>query len=249
MRDVLSIAKYEYKMQIRNKAFWIVLLFASIFSIWEQFPSNENLRRLGGLTDHSYIASRSLTLMGVFLMFGCVFLIGNRINIDIKKKISEVLFSTPISKASYICGKFFGNYLVSLTIGTIFVVINGVTQALFNPAPFEIVPYILSIIFIVIPSMLFVVSLSLAIPVLIDIRLLYASFSVYFMYCIIAIPDSYELPFYWIIGDTRKLVYSVDGFPIPYQSALLNIIFLIGVGMLSLLLLGLKRCFWRGNCD
>lgn len=245
MRNVLSIARYEFKMQIRNIAFWIVLLIPTALSIWEQFPSKENFKRLGGLTRHNYIASRSLTLMGIFLMFGCVFLMGNRIKTDMKQKTSEILFSTPISKVSYICGKFFGNYLISLTMCGVFVFLNGIVQALFNPSPFDVLPYILSFVFIAVPSMFFVVGLSLAVPVFIDIRFLYSSFSAYFMYCIVVIPETYEFPFYRIVGDTQKLVYSVDGFTVPYQSAFLNMAFLTGIGVISLLVLGLNRRFWR----
>lgn len=244
MRDVLTIARYEFKMQIKNKVFWTILLITSLLSIWEQFPSTENLNRLEHLTNHGYIASRSLTLTGIFLMFASVFIIANRIRGDMEQKTTDILFSKPITKGSYIWGKFIGNYSTSITMFAVFIGLNGTIQAMFNPSPFEILPYIKSFIFITMPTMIFVVGLSIAIPVLIDIRIFYASMSVYFMYCILVIPNTYEIPFYWIIGDTRKLIYRC--FQIPYRSIILNIVFLIGIGLCSIGLLSLSsKRLWR----
>lgn len=244
MRNVLTIARYEFKMQITNKVFWTILLITSVLSIWEQFPSTENLNRLEHLTNHGYIASRSLTLTGIFLMFASVFIIANRIRIDMEQKTTDILFSTPITKGSYIWGKFLGNYFTSITMCTFFIGSNAAIQAMFNPSPFEILPYIKSLIFITMPTMIFVVGLSTAIPVLIDIRIFYASMSAYFMYCILVIPNTYEIPFYWIIGDTRKLIYR--SFEVPYRSIILNNVFLIGIGLCSIGLLSLSsKCLWR----
>lgn len=70
MRNALTIAKYELKMQMKNWAPWMVVLLTSFLAIYEQFPSEENLRRISGLIDHNYIAARSMSLTGMLLMFG-----------------------------------------------------------------------------------------------------------------------------------------------------------------------------------
>lgn len=244
MRNVLTIARYEYKIQIINKVLWVVLLVTSIMSIYEQFPSIENLNRLEQLTNHGYIADRALTLTGIFLMLAVVFVVGKRIIIDMEHKTIEILFSLPIRKSSYILGKFLGNFLISITHFAIFIGVNAVVQAIFNPSPFEVYPYIFSFVFIVIPTMIFVVGLSIGIPVLIDVRLFYVIMSIYFLYCIFIIPNSYEIPFYWVIGDIRKLLYS--NFHVPYRSAIFNIIFLVGTGLCSVIILCLSsKYLWR----
>jgi ABC-type Na+ efflux pump permease subunit len=246
MRNTLTIAGYELKMQMKNIALWVIVLITFALTIFEQFPSEENLRRISGLSDHSYIASRSMTLTGILLMFGCAFIVGNRIHMDINKGTSEILFSAPISKTAYIGGKFLGNYLAALVMCGVFVFLNGVVQAFFNPSPFEPIPYLASFVFISVPSMLFVVGLSIGLPVLMGTKLFFTAFSAYIMYCMIIVPENYEIPFYWIIGDTRKLVFHNGSFSFPYQSIVLNVIFLMGIGIASLLLLGINnKRFWR----
>lgn len=39
MRNALTIAKYELKMQMKNWAPWMVVLLTSFLAIYEQFPS------------------------------------------------------------------------------------------------------------------------------------------------------------------------------------------------------------------
>lgn len=246
MRKALNIGGYELKMQMKNISLWLIVLVTSALSIFEQFPSGNNLQRLSGLSNHSLIASRCMTLTGMMLMFGCAFIVGNRVLMDIKNGTSEVLFSAPISKTAYIGGKFLGNYMSALVMCGVFILLNALVQFFFNPSPFNPLPYLSSFVFIAVPSMLFVVGLSIGLPVLIGTKLFYTVFSAYMMYCIIIIPETSEIPFYWIIGDTRKLVYHNSYFPFPYQSIILNISFLLGIGIASLLLLGINsKRFWR----
>ena len=246
MRNALTIGEYELKMQMKNISLWVIVLVTSALSIFEQFPYENNLHRIAGLTNHSFIASRSMTLTGIMIMFGCAFILGNRVRMDIKNGTSEVLFSAPISKTAYISGKFLGNYLAALVMCGVFILLNGMVQFFFNPSPFDPLPYLSSFVFIAVPSMLFVVGLCIGLPVLMGTKLFYTAFSAYMMYCIIIIPETHEIPFYWIIGDTRKLVYHNSSFSSPYQSIVLNVIFLMGIGLASLLLLGINsKRFWR----
>lgn len=246
MRNALTIGRYELKMQMKNISLWLIVLVTSALSIFEQFPTKNNLQRITGLSNHSYIASRSMTLTGIIIMFGCAFILGNRVRMDIKNGTSEVLFSAPISKTAYIGGKFLGNYMAALVMCGVFIFLNAIVQAFFNPSPFDPLPYLSSFVFIAVPSMLFVVGLSIGLPVLIGTKLFYTAFSAYMMYCIIIIPETYEIPFYWIIGDIRKLVFRNSTHPFPYQSIVLNVTFLVGIGLASLLLLGVNsKRFWR----
>lgn len=135
--------------------------------------------------------------------------------------------------------------MVMLMCGAL-IFFNAVAQVFLNPSPFKLLPYLASFMFIAAPSMLFVVGLSIGLPVLVGTKLFYTAFSAYMMYCIIIVPRDYAIPFYWIIGDTRKLVFHHEAFPFPYVSVVLNATFLIGTGLASLVLLGIMgRRFWR----
>ena len=46
MSKMLSIARYEYKMQIKRIAGWIVLLFVLVSSMMDCLPVVSNLERI-----------------------------------------------------------------------------------------------------------------------------------------------------------------------------------------------------------
>jgi len=244
MRNALTIARYESKMQLKNIGFWLVLAFGLGISLFDNYPSKANMERLEFLTDQGYVVSRLLLQAGLILLFGFMFLVSGRIRGDIKIGIAELYMAAPLSKKQYVLGKFLGNYLVSLLFMGIYMAVNAYVHLFFNPAPFSLLPYIIGFIVIVIPSAFFVVSSSITFPAIIDIRLFYAVFSAYFMYNVIIVPKNHLRPFYMLVGDTVKIVFPY-GSGISYQSMLLNLLFLIGVGIVSIMLLLWNKRFWR----
>ena len=84
MGSVLSILRYEYKMQITRIPTWGVLLTSLFFSLLDNFPSGGNLHRLEFLTDPAYLIYRAMSLDGLLLAFGCMILLSNRFPVDQK---------------------------------------------------------------------------------------------------------------------------------------------------------------------
>ena len=54
MSKLLSIAKFEYKMQIKRIAGWIVLLFVLVSSMMDCLPTAANMARIEFLGDVHY---------------------------------------------------------------------------------------------------------------------------------------------------------------------------------------------------
>lgn len=244
MGKMMTIARFELKMQLKNIGFWLLLAFGLVIALLDNFPSQANLERLKSLVNQGYVVSRLLLQPGLVLMFGYMFLVSGRIINDVKNSISELFMASPISKKQYILGKFLGNYLVCLLSMGIYLAINAFFQILFNPAPFSLLPYIVGFIVIVLPATFFVVGCSIAISAMLDIRLFYAVFSAYFLYNLIIVPKDHIRPFYMLFGEMVKVVFSYS-FGISYQSLFLNLAYLCGVGSLPLILLLWNKRFWR----
>lgn len=242
----LIIAKYEFKIQFKRIGFWIILFIGTALALVDNFPSDANLSRLPKLIYQEYVVSKLLLQPGVILLFGFIFLIANQISDDRKKGMNQIIMTKPLSRFRYVLGKFLGNYILILCFFAIYLCINAFIQAAWSPGDFTSYPYIIAFFCVIVPATLFVVGCSIAFPVFLDIRLVYIFLSMYFMWNLILTPDNDKLPFYLLFGgDLIKLVYKYGLKEPSYFKILLNAIFLVGVGILSISSLLLFGEFWR----
>jgi len=246
MHNFLTIARYEWKMQIKNIGFWVILVFVLITGGLDSFPTAANMVRLDNqLQNSGYVVSRLLTYV-VLMMFGFVFMTANRIQRDRKLGISELYMASSLAKGQYVAGKFTANLCVVLTIVGVFFMLNALVHLVFNPAPFDVVPYFIRFVTVAIPMAVFTTGCAVSLPVLVDIRFVYTLMSGYFLLNVAVVPDARRLPFYLLAGEPLKLVNPYLGF--GYKSVTLmicNWLFLIGMGLLALLLLLCDRRHWR----
>jgi ABC-type transport system involved in multi-copper enzyme maturation permease subunit len=246
MRNFLTIAKYEWKMQIKNPGFWVILVFVLIIGGLDSFPTAANMVRLDNqLQNSGYVVSRLLTYV-VLMMFGFVFMTANRIRRDRKLGVSELHMASPLAKGQYVAGKFIANLCVVLTVVGVFFVINALVHLVFNPAPLDVLPYFIGFISVAIPMAVFTIGCAVSLSVLTDIRFVYALMAGYFFLNVAIVPDARWLPFYLLAGEPLKLINPYLGF--GYKSAALmayNWLFLLGTGLLALLLLLCGRRYWR----
>ena len=91
MSKMLSITKYEYKMQIKRIAGWIVLLFVLVSSMMDCLPVAANLTRIEFLGDIHYYVRRVFSFDGLILLFGILFLTAGRM-VDDRKNHRRDLF-------------------------------------------------------------------------------------------------------------------------------------------------------------
>ncbi len=246
MRNFMTIAKYEWKMQIVNPGFWVILVFVLIIGGLDSFPTPANMVRLDGqLQNSGYVVSRLLTYV-VLMMFGFVFMTANRIRRDIKLGISELYMASPLAKGQYVAGKFIANLCVVLSVVGVFFAINALVHLVYNPAPLDVLSYFIGFISVAIPMAVFTIGCAVSLPVLTDIRFIYALMAGYFLVNVAIVPDARRLPFYLLTGEPLKLINPYLG--LGYQSVALmicNLLFLLGTGLLALLLLLCSRRYWR----
>lgn len=251
MGSVLSILRYEYKMQITRIPTWGVLLTSLVFSLLDNFPSGGNLHRLEFLTDPAYLIYRAMSLDGLLLAFGCMILLSNRFPVDQKTGVKALIMAGPTTKEQYIWGKMLGGLGYTATLFSVFLAANALIYIL--AAPFQISAARLSaalvkgMILCALPVSVFVGFVSVNLPALMDVRLFYAIAVVLLMVNASTPGTSEAMPFYCVTsGDLSKLIWQHPRWPFGSAGSVqANLLFLIGGGLVSwLLLLGKKR-FWR----
>jgi len=247
MGSFITVAKCEWKMQIRNIGFWLLLALALTVSILDCFPSASNMARLDNqLTDHGYVVTRVIKDSLVLMLFGFVFLVSNRIRRDKSLGVAELYMASPISKAQYVFGKIAANLLIALLLSAVLIFGNGAVQLVFGTSSFDIMPYIIGFIAVAVPACIFTVCFSTAMPVITDIRLVYVAMVAYFLLNMIIVPDGTKLPFYLLASEPMKLFNPLLGLGIRTGALMvLNWLFLIGSGAASVVLLLCTRRYWR----
>jgi ABC-type transport system involved in multi-copper enzyme maturation permease subunit len=250
MRNFLTIARYEWKMQLKNPGFWLILAFGLFMGLMECFPSAANMARLDGqLEDSGYVAERLIRFTVGLMMFGIMFITANRIGRDRKLGVCELYMASPLKKGQYIIGKSSANLCVTLMIMAIFLAANAIVQVIFNPAPHNVFPYIIGFITLVIPMAVFTVGCAVSLPVLTDIRLSYVVLSGYFAFNeIYVVPDNRKIPFYLLAGEPRKIIAPYIGFGEKHLGLMIaNWGFCLGTGILAVALLICAGKYWRGR--
>lgn len=253
MSKMLSIAKYEYKMQIKRIAGWIVLLFVLVSSMMDCLPVASNLARIEFLGDIHYYVRRVFSFDGLLLLFGIFFLTAGRMVDDRKTQRRDLFMTAPIQKSSYIGGKFVGNFLFALTLMYALLIVSIAGFVVFSPAGTTIGEYVSAVcsvsLCIILPATFFIVASSVMLPELVDVRLVYLVYSILFLVNAFTTDQAEPIPFYiFTQGDLAKLIWQHPNYlQIHVGSASLNLAFMMGVGILAIVLVAVKRHFWRAE--
>lgn len=253
MNKLFSIAKYEYKMQMKRIAGWAVLLFVFGSAMMDSLPTASNMARVEFLYDIHYYVRRVFSFDGLILLFGLMFLMAGRLVGDRKTGQRDLFMAAPIGKHCYIGGKLLGNFLYALTLMFALLIGALVGFAIFNQSGTSLGSYMSAIlkvsICVILPATFFVTTSSVMLPELIDIRLFYLVFSILFLVNAFSTDMGTAAPFYiFTQGDLAKLIWQHPKTPIIYaSSAALNLLFMLGVGGISIALVSVKRRFWRAD--
>lgn len=253
MSKLLSIAKFEYKMQIRRIAGWLVLLFVLVVSMMDCLPTAANIARIEFLGDVHYYVRRVFSIDGLILLFGILFLTAGSLIDDRKNHRRDWFMAAPTKKASYIGGKLCGNLLFAATLMYSLLIISLCGFAIFSGSGTPLRTYISAVIdvslCIILPAAFFVVASSVMLPEIMDIRLMYLLYSVLFLANAFSADTAEARPFYiFTQGDMAKLIWQHPKYAEIYAgSACLNLLFMLGVGVSAIVLVATKRRFWRAE--
>lgn len=251
VRKMFAVIHYEYMMQFKRLAAWGVVLAATVFALLDNYPSAVNLARLEFLNEPAYFVYRTMSLDGIVLMFGLMFLLAERFPLDHKTGMKGLFMSLALQKRQYVLGKLLGGFLYTFSLLCVFLVFN--TAVYFAAVPFPvslpacIVPLVKAIVFSAVPVSLFVGLCSVSLPGLMDIRLFYLFAAVLFGVNAAYVGSADPAPFYLITsGDLIRLIWVNPEWPFRYTGSIsANGAFLMGSGIFPGCLLFLRHGFWR----
>lgn len=209
------------------------------------------MHRLEFLPDPVYFIYRTMSLYGLLLAFGLVILLSNRISIDQKNGVKTLIMAGLTTKKQYLLGKVLGGLCYTATLFSLFLVVNALIY--YCAAPFQVsigslvIALVKTIMICVLPVSLFISFLSVSLPALIDIRLFFAVTAVFFIINSSITGSAESMPYYCLTsGDLVKLIWQHPGWSFQNTGSIqANLLFLIGGGLLSPILLFAKKRFWR----
>ena len=185
----------------------------------------------------SYLIYRTMSLDGLILIFGLLFLVSSRIHMDKRLGMKNLFMAMPIRKGQYVAGKLLGGILFTFSVITIFLSLNMAIYIFCTPSKLPLIEYILPLLKTVVicglPISCFIGCCAVLLPALMDIRLFYLLFSVVFIINAMAVGSDNEMPFYLITsGDLLKLIWQHPKFVFDnFSSVLANLSFLLGCGL------------------
>ncbi|WP_047864010.1 ABC transporter permease [Rubrobacter aplysinae] len=183
---VAGSALYEFRMQIRRKAVWVVL---ALFSLWALTGNNNpwDFPPAASLTDVV------VTWAGVVQLFmpialGCM--IADRLPRDRRTGVSELLDTLPASPGGRLVGKYLGATLAT-TVPVFILYAAGIAYVVVDRGEWLAVPLALAAFAAVnIPGLLFVGAFSVACPTLLRVPLYQFLFVGYWFWGNALNPDS-----------------------------------------------------------
>ena len=253
MRKIFSIIHYEYKMLMKRFATLGVLLIGTLIALLDNFPSISNLARLEFLTQPAYFVYRTISFDTLIVAFGLMFLLSNRFSLDKKSGVKNLIASSPVSRGQYVAGKLLAAFTYTLTVLFAFVTVNLIVYCV--AVPFEInvtdctTLLLKATIVSLIPISVFISFCSVSFPAMMDIRLFYLLAAILFVFNASYVGTAGAAPFYMITsGNLCRMIWQHPKWtPLDIGSVYANLIFLLGCGTVSWLLLLIKRKFWRSE--
>jgi ABC-2 type transport system permease protein len=161
-----EVFKFECRYQARSPLFWSV---AGVFFLLALFAMASDSISVGGPSDNlkinaSFVILQTQLTFSILGLFAGIAFVAGAITRDYEAKTAELFFSSGISPAAYLLGRFWGGYLfaalvlVTALLGTLvgeLLPVHDVERL----APFTLAPYLFSLIVFVLPNALIFCSL------------------------------------------------------------------------------------------
>lgn len=121
-----KIAAFEVRYQLKQPAFWVVSAMFGLMG-FGIMAASDNIS-IGGSGGNVFVNSPVTLMMvnmafSVFFMFASAAIVANSVARDATTGFGPLIYSTPVSRLSYILGRFFGSFMVvalaflSITLG------------------------------------------------------------------------------------------------------------------------------------
>jgi ABC-2 type transport system permease protein len=233
------IFAFEFRYQFRQPLIWIasILFFIVVF-----FVVCSDAVSLGGSIgavnrNAPFVIIRILAIMTILGTFFTTAFVSNSVHRDFELQTDSIFFSTPLRKTDYLLGRFGGSLLLSCGayIAICFGIVVGSMMPWLEPervGPFQLAPYVFSMLVFVIPNLFITGCLFFSLATLTrNLMYTYAAVVVFVMGVLTAvnlIPDldyrtlaslidpyglnSFEIQSrYWTVMERNTMVPAIDG--------------------------------------
>lgn len=245
---IFGALHYEFSMQIRRRAVWLVLLLMStfIFILWYAFAGPALLH---GYYSHGadhptpvWIAPQPRDAVlylaqfaAWFLPIGCGLMLADRIARDYTLHVNEVLDTLPGSLAARLLGKYLGSTLATL-LPTLLIYSLGIAYIVSQAPDLQLLPLALeAFLAILLPGILFAAGFSIALPIFMKVPIYQVLFILYWFWANLMSPR-FHIP---TLVDTMLNAtgpWAQEAF-FHFQWVFLKLNPTVGQGMLSIALL------------
>jgi ABC-2 type transport system permease protein len=165
LRSFLGVIRYEYRMQVRRPAVWVLLGIIALFPL----SSLRNLLQLSNEHGVAVTFADWSFLVNTLLPVGFGVLLADRLPRDRRFRVDDLLGSVPLGPAWRLVGKYSGSTLATMTPIALVYVAGAAVVAHGDPGA---IPAALAVFFAVnVPGMLFVAAFSVACPALLWVPL------------------------------------------------------------------------------
>lgn len=158
---IAKIAAFELRYHLRQPLFYI--LFLSFFLITFGAVTSEAVT-IGGAIGNvhrnaPFVIMQFLLVMSIFGVLTTTAFVANSVHRDFEIKIDSLFFTTPVTKAQYLLGRFLGSMAVAVMVyfGVALAIMVGGLMPWIEPerlGAFTLTPYLFSFAVLVIPNLL-----------------------------------------------------------------------------------------------
>jgi ABC-type transport system involved in multi-copper enzyme maturation permease subunit len=160
MRAFTAVLRFELRLHFRSPLFWgVALLFFAMHFV----TITQSVVHISDNTQLAYNSAwlifQSELVLGIFGMLPAIVFAVTEITRDLDRRTTELFFTTPVSRAAFLLGRFSAGTLAAMTIGCIGVL--GALVGSFMPwldptriAPFDWRPWVLSLVLLVLPNLI-----------------------------------------------------------------------------------------------
>ena len=170
MNRFLGILACEYRMSIKRWGVWLAFLLSSIHVVLYFLPPTEMLAQNYSTSDLLRSAGQMAWMLNLFMPVVAGIAISDRLVRDRKLGVSELFSSTPLNQGTYILGKYAGAVLAVLTpMAAIFLAIASLVVVQSGRPDFYLMA-LQAMLAINLPAYLFISAFSLAVPMVLPLR-------------------------------------------------------------------------------
>jgi ABC-2 type transport system permease protein len=155
-----ALYRFELRYHLRQPLFYI--LFTLFFLLTFGAIASEGVTIGGAIGNVNrnapYVIMRFLAIMSVFGVLTTTAYVANSVHRDIELKTDALFFSSPIRKATYLLGRFFGSLTIASAVylGVAFAIMVGNAMPWIDKdrvGPFHFAPYLFSLFVLVVPNL------------------------------------------------------------------------------------------------